>query len=67
VSIDLNTLLEYAGIRFADGQHLAERVINDLEQGCDLCDLRARAAQSDAYLTAYFADCAIRIQEATDQ
>lgn len=64
MSIDLSTLLEYAAIRFAEGEHLAEAVLQDVADGHDPLDIRANAAHDYAFLTAYFADCLLRIQDA---
>lgn len=63
--MDLNTLLEYAGTRFSEGDHLAEAVLLDLAEGRDPIELRDEAVRHQAYLTAYFADCLVRIQEET--
>lgn len=64
--ITLDTLLEEAAIRFADGEHLAEAVVLDVAAGQDPEDIRDAAAQDGAFLTAYFADCLHRLQEATN-
>lgn len=63
--ITLDTLLEYAAIRYAEGDHLAEAVLLDIEEGKDPIAIRDEAARSEAYLTAYFADCLARMQDAT--
>jgi hypothetical protein len=64
--IDLATLLDYATIRLEDGADLAEAVVQDLQDGMSMEELRAAAVQSQAFLTAYFADCVLRIQDARD-
>jgi hypothetical protein len=63
-TITLDTLLEYAAIRYAEGDHLAEAVLLAVESGEDPLTIRAAAAEDEAYLTAYFADCVARIQDA---
>lgn len=62
--ITLDTLLEYAAIRYAEGDHLAEAVLLDIQEGKDPLDIRDEAAHGEAYLTAYFADCVARMQDA---
>lgn len=63
-TLTLDTLLDYAGIRYADGTHLAAQVISDLEAGTDAITLRDDAAAEERFLYAYFADCADTILEA---
>jgi hypothetical protein len=65
VTIDLDILLEYAGIRYAEGDHLAEAVLLDVSEGRSAEDIRDQAAASGAFLTAYFADCVARMQDAS--
>lgn len=62
--ITLDTLLEYAAIRYAEGDHLAEAVLLDIQEGKDPLTIRDEAAKGEAYLTAYFADCLARMQDA---
>lgn len=63
-TITLDTLLEYAAIRYAEGDHLAEAVLLDIEEGKDPIELRDDAARREAFLTAYFADCVANMQDA---
>jgi hypothetical protein len=63
-AITLDTLLEYAAIRYADGDHLAEAVLLEVEEGKDPIELRDEAARRESFLTAYFADCVASIQDA---
>lgn len=64
-TVTLDTLLEYAAIRYAEGDHLAESVLLDVADGKDPLEIRAEAARGEAYLTAYFADCLARLQDAS--
>jgi len=64
--ITLDTLLEYAALRFAEGDHLAEAVLLDIEEGKDPLDIRDAATNGEAFLTAYFADCVARMQDAAN-
>jgi hypothetical protein len=65
MTITLDTLLEYAAIRYTDGDHLAEAVLLEVNDGKSPVVIRDHAAQHEAFLTAYFADCVARIQEAS--
>lgn len=63
--VTLESLLEYAGQRLADGDHLAREVIEDVEEGMnDVRDVMAGAARREAFLTLYLADCYARLSGA---
>lgn len=55
-------LLEYAGNRFSDGDHLAEQVVAKVAEGIDPIELRNYFAKNESFLMAYFADCIWRMQ-----
>lgn len=62
MSVTLEMLLEMANTRYSEGDHLADIVFADVEGGTSAERIRSEAVNRQAYLTAYYADCLLRLQ-----
>jgi len=61
--VTIEMLLEMANSRYDEGIHLADIVMADVESGDSAYRIRTDAVTRGAYLTAYFADCVLRLQQ----
>lgn len=61
VELTLDEVLEYATQRFIEGSHLAESLLDEAKAGQDPAQLASDSARRGAYLSAYFADCIMRL------
>lgn len=60
--IAFDMLMEYAGMRLGEGDHLAEIMLKEMRGGKAPLVIREEAVECQSYLAAYLADCLYRLQ-----
>lgn len=60
--IAFEMLMEYAGMRLGEGDHLAEILLKEMDGGKAPLQIREEAVERGSFLAAYLADCMYRLQ-----